>query len=42
MEVETGLSEKAQYDLKVIHRALNGESRAYTELLKDTVILSIM
>jgi RNA polymerase sigma factor (sigma-70 family) len=33
MEVETGLSEKAQYDLKVIHRALNGESRAYTELL---------
>jgi len=33
MEVETGLSEKAQYDLKVIDRALNGESRAYTELL---------
>jgi RNA polymerase sigma factor (sigma-70 family) len=33
MELETGLSEKAQYDLKVIHRALNGESRAYTELL---------
>lgn len=33
MEVGTGLSEKAQYDLKVIHRALNGESRAYTELL---------
>jgi RNA polymerase sigma factor (sigma-70 family) len=33
MEVETGLSDKAQYDLKVIHRALNGESRAYTELL---------
>lgn len=33
MEVETGLSEKAQYDLRVIQRALKGESRAYTELL---------
>ncbi len=33
MEVETGLSEKAQHDLKVIRRALDGESRAYTELL---------
>lgn len=33
MEVESGLSEKAQHDLKVIHRALNGESRAYAELL---------
>jgi RNA polymerase sigma-70 factor (ECF subfamily) len=33
MEVVTGLSEKAQYDLKVIDRALKGDSRAYTELL---------
>ncbi|MCU0458866.1 MAG: sigma-70 family RNA polymerase sigma factor [Bacteroidales bacterium] len=33
MEVETGLSDKAQYDLKVIDRALNGDSRAYAELL---------
>jgi len=34
MEIETGLSEKAQHDLKVIDRALTGDSRAYTELLK--------
>ncbi len=33
MEVETGLSDKAQYDLRVIERALSGDSRAYTELL---------
>jgi RNA polymerase sigma-70 factor (ECF subfamily) len=33
MEVESGLSDKAQYDLKVIDRALNGDSRAYAELL---------
>jgi RNA polymerase sigma-70 factor (ECF subfamily) len=33
MEVESGLSDKAQHDLKVIDRALNGDSRAYTELL---------
>ncbi|HNT92633.1 MAG: sigma-70 family RNA polymerase sigma factor [Bacteroidales bacterium] len=33
MEVVTGLSDKAQYDLKVIDRALQGDSRAYTELL---------
>jgi len=33
MEIESGLSEKAQHDLKVIDRALNGDSRAYTELL---------
>jgi RNA polymerase sigma-70 factor (ECF subfamily) len=33
MEVESGLSDKAQHDLKVIERALNGDSRAYTELL---------
>ena len=33
MEVESGLSDKAQYDLKVIDRALHGDSRAYTELL---------
>ncbi len=33
MEVVTGLSDKAQYDLKVIDRALNGDSRAYAELL---------
>jgi RNA polymerase sigma-70 factor (ECF subfamily) len=33
MEVETGLSDKAKHDLKVIDRALNGDSRAYTELL---------
>ncbi|MHC1733267.1 MAG: sigma-70 family RNA polymerase sigma factor [Bacteroidales bacterium] len=33
MEVESGLSEKAQHDLKVIDRALQGDSRAYTELL---------
>ena len=33
MEVVTGLSDKAQYDLKVIDRALKGDSRAYTELL---------
>jgi RNA polymerase sigma-70 factor (ECF subfamily) len=33
MEVETGLSDKAQYDLKVIDRALKGDSRAYAELL---------
>lgn len=33
MEVETGLSEKARHDLKVIDRALRGESKAYTELL---------
>jgi len=33
MEVESGLSDKAQYDLKVIDRALTGDSRAYAELL---------
>jgi RNA polymerase sigma factor (sigma-70 family) len=33
MEIESGLSEKAQHDLKVIHRALNGDSKAYAELL---------
>lgn len=33
MEIASGLSEKAQHDLKVIDRALNGDSRAYTELL---------
>ncbi len=33
MEVESGLSDKAQHDLKVIDRALNGDSRAYAELL---------
>lgn len=33
MEVETGLSEKARHDLKVIDRALHGDSKAYTELL---------
>lgn len=33
MEVENGLSEKARHDLKVIERALNGESKAYAELL---------
>ena len=33
MEVETGLSDKAQHDLKIIDRALNGDSRAYAELL---------
>ncbi len=33
MEVESGLSDKAQHDLKVIERALNGDSRAYAELL---------
>ena len=33
MEVETGLSDKARHDLKVIDRALTGDSKAYTELL---------
>jgi len=33
MEVESGLSDKAQHDLKVIDRALQGDSRAYAELL---------
>jgi len=33
MEVETGLSDKARHDLKVIDRALHGDSKAYTELL---------
>jgi RNA polymerase sigma factor (sigma-70 family) len=33
MEVETGLSDKAKHDLKVIDRALHGDSKAYTELL---------
>ena len=33
MEVVSGLSEKAQHDLKVIDRALHGDSKAYTELL---------
>lgn len=33
MEVKEGLSDKARHDLKVIERALRGESRAYTELL---------
>ncbi|MGB8357608.1 MAG: sigma-70 family RNA polymerase sigma factor [Bacteroidales bacterium] len=33
MEVVSGLSEKAQHDLKVIDRALQGDSKAYTELL---------
>ncbi len=45
MEVESGLSEKAQYDLKVIDRALHGDSRAYTELLnryRDSVYYVIL
>jgi len=33
MEVVTGLSDKARHDLKVIDRALHGDSKAYTELL---------
>ncbi len=33
MEVESGLSDKARHDLKVIDRALHGDSKAYTELL---------
>ena len=33
MEVATGLSDKARHDLKVIDRALHGDSKAYTELL---------
>lgn len=33
MEVGTGLSEKARHDLKVIDRALHGDSKAYAELL---------
>jgi RNA polymerase sigma-70 factor (ECF subfamily) len=33
MEVGTGLSDKARHDLKVIDRALHGESKAYAELL---------
>jgi len=45
MEVESGLSDKAQYDLKVIDRALHGDSRAYTELLnryRDSVYYVIL
>jgi len=33
MEVGTGLSDKARHDLKVIDRALRGDSKAYAELL---------
>lgn len=33
MEIEGNLSEKARYDLKVIERALNGNRKAYAELL---------
>ena len=33
MEIGTGLSDKARHDLKVIDRALHGESKAYAELL---------
>jgi len=33
MEVGTGLSDKARHDLKVIDRALHGDSKAYAELL---------
>ncbi len=33
MEVGIGLSDKARHDLKVIDRALHGESKAYAELL---------
>ena len=45
MEVESGLSDKAQYDLKVIGCALHGDSRAYTELLnryRDSVYYVIL
>ena len=45
MEVESGLSDKAQHDLKVIDRALSGDSRAYTELLnryRDSVYYVIL
>ena len=45
MEVESGLSDKAQYDLKVIDRALHGDSRAYAELLnryRDSVYYVIL
>ena len=45
MEVESGLSDKAQYDLKVIDRALHGDSRGYTELLnryRDSVYYVIL
>lgn len=33
MEIKESLSEKARYDLKVIDRALNGDKKAYAELL---------
>lgn len=33
MEVGAGLSDKARHDLKVIDRALHGDSKAYAELL---------
>jgi len=33
MEIEGNLSEKARHDLKVIERALNGNGKAYAELL---------
>lgn len=33
MEVESSLSEKARQDLKIIDRALQGDRKAYTELL---------
>jgi RNA polymerase sigma factor (sigma-70 family) len=33
MEVNTNLSEKAQHDMVLVHRAVNGEQKAYAELL---------
>lgn len=33
MEIESGLSDKARHDLKVIDRAMRGDRKAYTELL---------
>lgn len=45
MEVESALSEKARYDLKIIERALHGDKKAYAELLnryRDSVYYVIL
>lgn len=45
MEVNPGLSDKAQYDLKLIDRAIRGDNKAYSDLLnryRDSIYFMLL